>query len=281
MTPALGIHPGISYGEYASWEAVRSSVLNRCANPKTMAHGRYAELNPEDGASESKSFGKALHCMMLEPERFYQQYAIAPNIRRNTKEWFSVIAGSPKHFLKEDEFELAQQLIGSASKNRDVSALLRNSISNEISFVWGDKETGLLCKGRVDCLTTHNGRTVIADIKSTRDASHYAFQRDITNFGYYRSMAFYQMGLHAIHPLERMCVLIAIEKTPPYCCAVYELDDRSLLIGETEMQDLLRKYAECKQKDEWPGYASGIVPMTLPQWKVAQHERDNQFTSAA
>lgn len=274
-----GIYQDVPYDEYASWPAVRSSTLNACY--KSMAHGRYAEENPKNDENGHLVFGKALHCKLLEPDKFKQQYTIAPNIRRNTKEWFSIVAGSPKHFLKQEEYDLALALIDSAYSEITISQLLKSAIAKEVSFVWEDTETGLLCKGRADFLTTRNGWTVIADIKTTRNANHYGFQRDVVEYGYYRSMAFYQMGLHALHPAERKCVLIALEKTPPYCAVAYELDDQSLLIGELEMQDLLRRYAECKREGKWPGYASGVVPLGLPGWKVAQHERDNKFTDAA
>ena len=132
--------------------------------------------------------------------------------------------------------------------------------------MWKDPETGLMCKGRIDLLTTYEGDQVVCDLKSTRDASPHSFARDMALYGYFRSLAWYQLGLAVLTGEEFMCALVAVEKQPPYATVVYELDDRSVAIGQRHMRNVLTDYAKAVADDYWPGYGEGLVPLGLPAW---------------
>lgn len=262
-----GVYLNIPYETYASWPAVRVSTLNACA--RSMAHGREAELNPRDDTS-ALAFGQAIHTALLEPDRFRQEYIVAPSCDRRTKggraEWESFIElAAGKTPILAGEFAAAEAMIKSVYGERDCAELLAHGRAREISFVWHDDVTGLLCKGRVDLLTEFAGWTIICDLKSTSNASRYAFQRQMANLGYYRSVAWYRLGLNALVPADRRCVLIAIEKTPPYCAVAYEINDQALAIGEREVRELLVRYASSCESGLWPGYSDGnVVVMDLP-----------------
>lgn len=269
---APGIYRNIPYDTYAAWPAVRASTLIACA--RSMAHGRQAEL---DGGRDTAalSFGTAFHTALLEPDRFRREFAVAPSVDRRTKDgkqaWADFLAANGgKTPITEDDHAIAEAMIRSVYAHRDAAELLSNALAKEVAFVWRDEATGVLCKGRADAITTFAGWTVILDLKSARDASKRAFARDMSTHGYYRAMAWYRRGLAALAPAERRCVLLPVEKTPPYCTATYEIDCRALDKGDEEMTDLLTRYDEARRSNVWPGYPHDTAVIDLPEWVYRQ-----------
>lgn len=278
-----GLYPGVSYHDYASWPAVRASTLNACA--RTMAHGRQAEIEEKDDTA-ALAFGTAFHSAVLEPDQFRRDYIVAPACDRRTRdgkeEWTAFVEASAGRLpITQADHAAAEAMIRGVYGNRDCAELLANAKARELSFVWRDDATGLMCKARIDLLTTYAGWTVIVDLKSTADASRGGFQRQMTSLGYYRQLAWYRMGLQALSPVEepRRCALIAVEKAPPYLAKAYELDGEALAIGEQEMRELLARYAEARASGVWGGYGDDMAGLSLPTWKVRENEQ--RFDSAA
>jgi len=144
----------------------------------------------------------------------------------------------------------------------------------EICAVWIDPETELLCKSRIDCLTTFDGFTVIADLKTCADASPYGFAKSVANYGYHRQNAFYIDGLNALAPRDRMFYFLAVEKSPPYCSAVYRLDYESVEKGRREYRDAITRWKEATETGVWPGYPTEIQTLELPRWAMSYSEEE-------
>jgi hypothetical protein len=71
-------------------------------------------------------------------------------------------------------------------------------------------------------------------------------------------------------------VFIAVEKSYPYACAVYELDVDAMLAGENARRRNLSVIADCLAISEWPGYGNTIQPLSLPSWALMANDT---FTS--
>lgn len=134
----------------------------------------------------------------------------------------------------------------------------------EVSAYCEDPDTGVMRRGRFDCL----GDVAIGDLKSTRDASPGAFAKDAANFRYHMQAAWYlDLAADLGHPALGFAFVV-VEKEPPYFVAVYELDDDALDLGRTLNRRALDLYAECVATDVWPGYMSGhpYQTLSLPGW---------------
>lgn len=260
-----GVYRGIDYNEYASWQAVRASTLNACM--KSLAHGRESELNPRPD-TKALAFGTLFHTLILEPDKFNDRYAIAPNLDKRTVDGKLAWARFADDCLGKSsalarDVRVATEMRDGIFKCRDAASLINGARSKELSLVWRDQETNILCKGRIDLLSVLYNRTYIVDLKSTSDASKYAFRKQSESLGYYRSMAFYRWGLNCLFPSNRRCAIIAVEKDPPYAVAVYELTENALIHGMDDMRLMLNKYAEAMRTSNWPAYGDDIHDMDL------------------
>jgi len=128
----------------------------------------------------------------------------------------------------------------------------------EQSFWWDDLDTEMRCKCRPDWLRSDG---VIVDLKTTTDASPQGFAKSIANFRYNVQAAHYLNGIKA-----HRFVFIAVEKEAPYAVAVYELDDNALGEGARLAARDLRRIANCRQQQSWPGYSNGLTTLSLPTW---------------
>ncbi len=121
----------------------------------------------------------------------------------------------------------------------------------------------------IDRITTYAGWTLIADLKSTNDASQWAFGSSVAKYGYHEQAAFYLEGLNVLAPVERRFLFIAVEKERPFCCAIHELDDEAISEGTRLFRKHLRQLRECKEDNLWPGYPAEISTIQLPKWAIS------------
>ncbi len=131
----------------------------------------------------------------------------------------------------------------------------------EQSLFWIDEATGLTCKARPDAW-----RGVwIGDIKTCNDASYRSFQRSILSFGYDIQCGMIAEGIkHCTGDEVEAFVFIAVESSPPYAVACYQLDELWLEAGKLKFHNLLERLKVCFDSKEFPGYPNTIIEM--PKW---------------
>ena len=257
FVPKVGIHRGIPMAEYLALDACSNSRLNDLR--RSPAHCRESILYPPEPTLAMK-VGTAIHTAILEPDAFALAYAGAEGDKKT------------KGVMIRD---LAPAVSQSVWQHKAAAALLENGES-ELSLVWVDEDTGLLCKGRIDHISLGFAGGTILDVKSTTDASRDAFERSIFKYGYHRQGAHYLEACRVLDLPVRHYSILAAEKDSPYCCAVYRLDEGAIDAGNEQLRPLLKRYAECVATGEWPGYPIEIQDIALPDyaWKQISDETE-------
>jgi len=269
-----GVYPRIPFDDYARWDAVNHSKLKHFR--RTPAHARYAMLN-QDESTKYQDLGHMIHQALLEPEVFAQAGTlVAPKIDRRTtagkREWAEFEeAAAGKMVVSESDMDA---LLG-ISKSVSMHATARQSLYgvgvNELSIVWEDPETGILCKGRIDRLCEIEGYPFVIDLKTTsKPASTHAWQQSVESYGYHEQAAHYLRGLSVLRPLEgealRRYAWLVVETVPPYCVRVFEAEEACLSVGNDEISKYLKAYSECDRTGVWPAWPEGMDLAGLPAW---------------
>lgn len=261
---------------YHASEGISSSGLKLMARSPAHYWARY--LDPAREPKEdtpSLLLGKQIHTAVLEPGKYMSGYYQLPDkYNRATKagkaeyEYHEAKAKEAgQDLISKENHAICQKIAEGVRTHPSASYLFDMAGMTEQSFYWTDPETGVLCKCRPDKLIKVNGRLVVLDLKSTTDASARSFSRDAYNYGYHLSAEFYRQGVAAVSGLEVSAfILAAYEKESPFACAFYEVDAEMMAHARAEIRTLLRRYAECRAADEWPGYPEEIQPITLPNW---------------
>jgi exodeoxyribonuclease VIII len=158
--------------------------------------------------------------------------------------------------------------------------LLNLPSDSEVVAVWIDRETGELCKCKIDRLL--KDRTNIIDLKSTKDPSPSGFEGSVLDYGYHRQGAFYSDGVHTLTEGQYPgFYLITQEKTKPYEVVVYLLDDAAVDYGRYQYTKLLRAYSEAMLTNEWPGYSKQVQIIGLPAWAASKARQEMEAHDAA
>jgi hypothetical protein len=143
----------------------------------------------------------------------------------------------------------------------------------EQTMVWQDTQTGVWCRARIDWL--HDDLSAIDDIKTTTRSAHpEAFAKNLYSYGCDVQAAFYLRGIAALE--ERLNYAapqwrwIVVETTPPYGLSVIEPGPAVLELADAKVEAALKLWAECLERDSWPGYATKVATAELPAWEEAR-----------
>jgi hypothetical protein len=146
----------------------------------------------------------------------------------------------------------------------------------EQSMFWQDDEFGIWRRARLDwILNPRNigGRFLVADYKTTTDASPAAIRKTVANLNYHMQAAWYIDAVEQFYDLGPAFLFVFQEKTAPYLITIAELDDDAIRAGRARNRDACEIWRDCTQAGVWPGYTDDIELITLPPW-AARTEGD-------
>lgn len=259
-----GIFHGLPAQTYHTTKGVSHSMLKNL-HP-TPAH-LLAYLAEKREQTAAQLFGTLVHHRVLEPERPLPQIAIKTKaIDFKTKEgkaWRSEQQGAGRLIVTESEFE---------NINGCVSAIARHPLCQKI-FAEGRSEVSIfknfnyggtvLRKARLDWLPVGNA---LVDIKTTQNASPESFAKEILNYRYHSQAAYYlDIVNDSLERPDKECfIIVAVEKHPPHCVAIYNLSQRAIGKGRLLNTNDLATYIDCIGRNHWPGYSEQAVDLDLP-----------------
>lgn len=248
----------ISQKEYRSLDAVSRSDLWE-ANKSPLHYKYQAEFgNKKD--SKALVFGSLVHKLVLEADKFDDEFAIAPNVDRRTKagkEEYDrfLIESEGKMIVTLEDYEIACAMAKVVQNHPEASRLLyEGKPQYEQSFTWLDSQSGINCKIRPDCLNELDGQKYIIDYKTTDSCADGHFERSAKKYGYQLQVGMYSEGMFNQDFDDYKFIFIAQEKTEPYAVRIYDVDDSYRDFGMDLFHELTLKIAHCYEADKFEGY---------------------------
>lgn len=257
----------LTNAEYHARPEVSKSGLDLVHRSPLHFWNRY--LNPNrvpEPPTAAMVIGSALHTRVLEPHLFDDEYAVAPQCDRRTKEgkmiWADFEAEAEgKTLLKAEDAMQINAMAEAVRRHPAARVLLNKAGKAEQSYFWTDDETGEKCKCRPDWHT--EDRRIIVDVKTTEDGSPGKFLRSsVLQWRYHVQAAFYMQGV----PEAELFVFAVVEKKPPFATVVYTLPAKLVERGLEEARADLRLIAECRAANKWPSYSEEVYELPLPKW---------------
>lgn len=256
-----GKFEGLTHEDYSAIPAINRGGLSLFQ--KSPAHYRYHRDHPEDKETPSQVFGRLVHMAVLEPERWTHEVVVSRKYGRTKDE-----LAAKERFEEENDGKtiVAQDLYYQVEALRKAalrSELLRSALDEgeaEVSAVWQDPATRVDCKARFD-LITHDS---IFDLKTTADCLE--FPKSVWGYGYHLQAAWYMRGARAVGLQPLAFRFVAVEKEAPFAVRHFHISPLALEIASKKIDDLLLSYAQCLEKDEWPGYPDEIELLEMPAW---------------
>jgi hypothetical protein len=283
----VGIFADIPNAAYHGGDGVSKSGLDLIArSPMHYRHARDA-ANDND-PTNAQRIGSAAHKLILEPDTFDTEFAVAPDVDRRTKEgkelWTAFAADSAgKTLLTESEMDQLEAMRDAVMAHPAARGLLSSVPGRaELSAYWRDTATGVLCRCRPDWWRADG---ILVDLKTTDDASPEEFGRSVLKWRYHVQAAMYLDGTRraaeqggglelivdpakgeGIPAFPNHFLFVVVEKKPPHAVAVYKLDSLSLQHGAAEYRRDLARYVDCLERDSWPAFGETVLQTGLPEW---------------
>lgn len=289
ITPKPGIYENVPYEEYDRWNAFRKSLV-----PSALRSGAHLEHFIHKGKkSASMNFGSLLDCLLLEPNAFADRFVIQPSTyetevtrgRGSAKTTETVIKPwnanshtcqaiareileSGKQVVTTGDYEKATRCRDAMLSNETIRNSVRHS-KTQVSVVWNEPETGVLCKGRFDLI----GRC-IDDVKTSVDASPDEFPRLAGRFLYHVQAAAYSDAWEILTGKRLPFRLFVVETGDDlFVPAIYGYEhEDTLLAGRLMFKRACQKILDYETFG-FRGYSEFEEPLEAPGWMI-QREFD-------
>lgn len=229
---------------------VRFSHLLAAA--RSGAHAQWALEGGEDDETYPMEGGAALHGLLLKNDR-----VLCFDTPRRGKAWEQFEAENPgAHILSPAVYDRTMKMAEAVMTNQDARDLLEGIREQTLLFRWLG----------VDCRSTPDVRTPrrLVELKSTKDASVYGFQREIERRHYQAQMAFQREAVVASN-LGRPddAFIVAVESTEPHVVTLFRLTPGTLDFGARLVRLWMERLVGCLRSGAWPGYSQAIVDVDL------------------
>lgn len=248
--------------------SVSSTGLRMVETKSRWAFWSSFDANPDSYPKQDNqafAFGRAAHCLLLGDEVFEDGYAVLPFDSRRTKaaqEWEQEQIDAGKTVITPSEMDA----IGHMARNLRNMPLVQSGIldgASEVSLIWQDDITGLWVKARPDVIQL-NGQ-VLADLKTTSDASLIDCQRSITKYAYDQQFALAIEGIERVFGVTTTdAVVIFAEKTAPYHVRSMPIDADALYFAKMRNRRALNTIADILVNPPLPTFDDDETPYSLP-----------------
>ena len=238
--------------DYSNLDAIRNSDLGHLLkSPRHYWVNKYDERKDTDAFK----FGRLFHMAILEPDLFATKVMVAETDKRTKAYKELVLANPDKTIITEQE---SSMLTGMSNTLRTKETWKQISLNAEREVAFTNQVSEVLCKCKCDLIVGD----VIIDLKTTVSASEKSFLYSINDYGYHRQAAFYK----AVTGAKRF-LFVAIEKSSPYECSFFELDDSALAEGAAQYEYALSVYKQAVLNDDFHGYHDALKKLSLPEYK--------------
>jgi hypothetical protein len=259
--------------------SIANILLNRSPLHAWTAHPR---LNPNWQPDDDSKYdvGTVAHSMLLEGTASVDVCDFADWRTKDAREARDASRANGRTPLLAHQFEEVLGMCNAVAdqlKAFDIDPVPLTGGKPEQTMVWQDAPTGAWCRARIDWL--HDDLSAIDDLKTTTRSAHpEAFAKNLYSYGCDVQAAFYLRGLKALHvDADRNTYLdgvdwrwIVVETSPPYGLSVVEPGPAVLELADAKVDAALKLWAECLERNVWPGYPTKVATAELPAWEEAR-----------
>jgi len=309
---ALGLRPATDFAEdaepglyrdvpeelYHAHPALSRSVLAEAARMSPM-HARYRWRGGDEGSpSDATSLGTALHSRVLEPKLYEETYDVALSQCEATKgdgdrctysakvrhdgDWYcgthAPSGEDPDNIevLKADTAGQIEKMAEAIETDPDAAPLLYELPgTSEVTALWQDEATGLMCKARPDRVVGLPDGVAIVDVKTTRSAHPEDFRRKMARHGYWLQPPFYTLGLKQAAEQSETAgditvkdfVFACVESSEPYATQCFRPHPKEQQAMRKRMCQLIDQIAKCESNAHWPSYSDGVSRLGLKRYE--------------
>lgn len=258
------IHHPITFPAYCALDGINNSYLKHI--DRSPAHLRWHQAHPTVPTPEMLKGSLTDHLFF--GSEF--AYMVSPYDDFRTKEaklWRDQWEAAGFAIFKQSAVDEVSRMVASIRNSTTVAEILRAGRSQVA--VQDDLDVDgspVQAKCLIDWVSDEFA--VLADLKTTGDASEDTFRCHVVNMGYDVQAAMYVDLWKAATGEELPFLWIVTESEEPHATALYQASKDSLARGRAILQARLRKYALCLAANRWDSYPTSPVTLEPPTWAM-------------
>ena len=282
----LGIFENVDIDDYhRDREFISSSAIKEAR--KSLKHFDWYLNNPGETKSHFE-FGNAFELALMDSVNgtndFDENVLIFDESKRpepdknfgsnKNKDWKIEQFLTTKYIIAktgDESFDTIQIMLKACKENELIEKLLKNT-NYQSSLFWEDSKTGIKLKTRPDVSKVN--KSVIVDIKTTRDGSPRSFAKDVANYDYPLQAVLQMRGCVGTGMLEKVdkYYWLVAEKNPPYNVQIYNFPVSDWAFVEKDLDYVLGLIKQSRDNGKFEGYSYqsdnkfGIIDLVLPNW---------------
>ena len=268
-------------------------------------------IDKEEYTTDSMEFGTLVHLRVLQPEKFFQEYAELPKnaqefdlnaLKSLCKEMNEPISGTKRELAARirkhnSEFKIYEDFVDEISaegKKVLPPGVLKklNTISDKIMShpkvgtwvklaekekrgYWQDPETKIVMPFVADGFFEHKGIGVCLDLKVTKDFEPRRFSGGLYDSGYFMQAAAYSEAISAIKgQVFENFLFIAVEPSSPNRVRFLQLDSAAIEAGKKSLKKYLKEFKQRWTTQDWSARSVDIEiqQVSLPSWAWEKQE---------
>lgn len=245
----------IPFKQYCEIDAINSSKLKDFfADPKLFYKTYIAKTIPLEEEARHFIVGRAIHCMVLEPEKFSQDFMVGER-RKSTKLGIAnhVIAQEADLSLISDEENSLCCAIAAELPMQNEWCKYHDKALNIYSevVILLELSSGNHLKVMLDRCIEHDDIIYVDDVKSSSKSNINEFDGALTEYDYLIQCAFYKYVVEA--HFKKPCVFrfVFCSKEEPYNIAFIKIPEYQQEIGFQVLKCALSKYIAAQQSGIW------------------------------
>lgn len=236
-----------------------SDALMIADNPSDLMWSKSA---PRDASkAQTTDIGTALHCLLLEPEKYKESVLVASVKGRNTKKFEEEQSENPdKLVITQDEYDHIENMGKSVMAHPTAFNLLQMHGDCESSVFVKDAETGVLLKCRPDKDAVQSSGIII-DVKTTADLEDWRSDKEFKNplykFNYGHQASFYTDCLEQHYGVTiDSFIFLVIQKSIKlgrYPVGIFQISRSELVeLGFwAKHRENIEEFKRCTENDDW------------------------------
>lgn len=271
--PRPGVYLGVPEEVYHQLGALNQSTLKKLEPVPEVAWQALYEPEEKEKKQEFE-FGGAFHVLLFQRDKAQEMIGVAESTDKRLKGVKEALEEMRKRFryvVSKDDMERMTEMARGVARNKTAQALVCGPGPGEVTMVWVDPKTRMLCKGRIDKLFAgwKNGMLQPVDYKSTSSADHRAFGYSCSDFGYDVQQASYLFGGQVLG-LPLMPPLLVVQEKGTSLTAVRKFASQDLVAATDEYLARVRRFRDLWDEhgsERWPGYPDTAEDIVLPEFR--------------
>jgi hypothetical protein len=264
--------------EYHACEGLSSSSIKLLLECPKIYHYQYV-LGNRTAETKPMKLGTALHTLILEPNKFSNNYHAMDSMpRKGSKNYDVAMSMFPdKIWISQDDLFMIKDMADSLKSEGYIDFIFSGGyvVEQSIFFLYDfitlkyhaipktpellskfleENPTIFLLKARPDII--NYGVNLIFDVKSSANASRYAFQKQKSEYKLDVQAAIQQMAVEALTGNKFPINHIAIDKRPPHPIGYYEATEPEIEMGKFKINMALQYLYDCKRLGAWRSFTT-------------------------